>query len=1098
MRLREFLSAAAALAFLMVAGTVGLDAQQTGAVQVTVQAANTMQPLRGAQVRIAGTRIGGLTDAEGRVRLTGVPTGEQEVEAQLIGYGIRSSTVTVQAGQTASVSFDLTRRAVELEEIVVTGTGTAGIQKKRLGNTIATINSSDLVDAPTDNVDEVLAGREPGVQVLPSSGLAGEGSKIRIRGTASVTQSSEPIVYIDGVRFTRGGGSFSAIEQFGSAGDFGVGSISPLNQIDPNTIERVEVLKGAAAATLYGTEASNGVIQIFTKSGQSGTPRWSFQASGGIESMPTNRLTPHAGFVCDPDANPACGNLSSLSLEEQTENIEQRWGVSVEPYEVFERQMLADVGETGRIANVAGQVSGGSDDVTYFMAGRYHFNNGIYGFGDISDDFRGPEGQRSDDRNEQVNGTLSLNIFPAERLRVQSHAYYANTEQQTPQTANNILGVWSQMLNSRPELATCPESGPCTGLTSTNFWGTPAFATIHEAAQVTNGLTVDHFGGNAQISYQPAETVELTGTVGADIIDNNNFVNFPFGWNVDGFNQSFSVTGERNAFANTVTTITSELRGTWDWQINPDVSSSFTAGGQGFFTSSTVRGGQALDFPGPGIRNIFAGSSQFTFEDFQQNLNAGFFVQDQVGLHEFAYVTAGVRGDANSAFGDNFSVVFYPKLSTSLVFSDLEGWDSDLVSTFRVRGALGTSGLQPGDFDQFRTFAPLPGPAGTGFEPDNIGNPDLKPEKTTEIEAGFEAGLFQDLVSIEASGWHRTVNDMLVNVQFPPSGGFLNRQVQNIGELESKGVDLKVSWQALDKEDVALNVFANGAYLQQEVTDLGGAAPQKVGGTYIRPRQFIIEGMAPGAFLGAKLQDVPIPLDAGAMGVGSACTAPSEADALSYFSQPRNPSEFEVLPINCGTTDMLLTPLGKPWPNWQGAFGVDVTLFARFQLHSMWEYKTGDYSVQDLSGQFRRSHPTIGRATPGSAEVNAVMQNPASSAEQRLDAALEWAQNYRSLQPMAGLNGIFPADYLRWRELSLSYEVPRSIARTLRMSTLSLVGRARNLALMVNGDYPGISPELNETGQCVANDVDCNLNVGQEGWRMPIPRRFTVAVRATF
>jgi hypothetical protein len=462
-------------------------------------------------------------------------------------------------------------------------------------------------------------------------------------------------------------------------------------------------------------------------------------------------------------------------------------------------------------------------------------------------------------------------------------------------------------------------------------------------------------------------------------------------------------------------------------------------------------------------------------------------------------VTAGFRGDANSAFGDNFSIVIYPKVSASLVFSDLPSWNSTLLSTFRVRGALGTSGLQPGDFDKFRTFEALPSTVGSGVQTDNLGNPDLKPEKTTEIEAGFEAGLFQDRVSLDITGWHRTVNDLLVNKQFPPSGGFLNQQVENIGQMKSKGIDAKINWQAYQSDKISLALFANGAYLQQKITDLGGAAPQKVGGSYPRPRNFIKQGYAPGAFFGAKLDpNAAIPLDAGTMGVGSACTAPSQADALSYFSQPRDPSEFEVLTIACGSSDYLLQPLGKPFPNWQGSFGVDLTLLQHFQLHSLWEYKIGDYFVQDLSGQFRRSNPIIGRNTLGSAQVTAIMEDPSSTAQQRLDAALEWARNYRSLNPMSGLNAVYKANYLRWRELSLAYNFPDEIAHKLHMASLSLIGRARNMALTVDNAYPGLSPELNETGQCVSGSVNCNFTIGQEGWRMPIPRRFTIAVRAGF
>lgn len=1069
MRLRDILSAFAALALLSLATTVGLDAQQTGAVSVTVQAANTAEPLQGVQVRVRGTERGGLTDAEGRIRLTGLQPGQRDVEARLIGFGTETSTVTVQAGETVSVSFDLPRRAVELEEIVVTGTGTAGIQKKRLGNTIATISGSELENAPTASVDEMLAARQPGVEISPSSGLAGEGAKIRVRGSSSVTQSNEPLIYLNGVRMTNKGGNFAGNAAAGTSA--GVGAISPLNAIDPTTIERIEVLKGAAAATLYGTEASNGVIQIFTKTGRDAAPRWNFQVEGALEQMPTNRIIPNAGFA---------------RSQEQIDRIQQRWGRDVGLFEVLSEPLLEEADEMGRLTRVSGQVSGGGETVNYFASGRYGFHNGIYGFGDLPDDFRGPEGDRSDDRNEQVNGSANIGIFPSDKLRVQLNTYYTNTQQAAPQTSNNIFGAWSTLIFSKPELAL--DTDP---LEEGNFFGSPVFATTREAAQTLTEQAVDHYGGSGNVTLRPGQQITLNATVGADVLNNRSFTQVPFGWNVDNF-ATDDVEGARFAAAQTVTTITGELRGSWDAEVGSDWTNTFTAGGQGFFEEDDTRGGDVLGFPGPGLQSLSGGTSQFTLETFGQNLNAGFFLQDQVGYKDFAFVTVGGRADVNSTFGDEFDVAVYPKASFSLVVSDALGWEGQTLSTLRVRGAYGQSGLQPGDFDRFRTFVSLPSASGPGVAPDNLGSETLKPEESTELEGGIEAGLFNERLALSGTYWHRTVNDLLVSKQFPPSGGFVNRQVVNIGEMEGEGVDVELNFQAVEGEDFSLNLHGNAAYLTQTVTDLGGAPPVKTGGSYPRYRNFIIEGFSPGAFFGAALDESgETPLD-----ISGTCTASTEAEALAFFSEPRNPSDFEVLPLDCGTADVVQQHLGKPAPDWQGSFGFDMTFLGNFEMRNLFEYKAGNFQWQDLSGAFRRSNALIGRNTPGAAQVAATMENPSSTPQERLDAALEWARNFRALAPMSGLNQIFDADYLRWRELSLSYSVPPDFAsRILGARSITISARARNLALMVNDDYPGLSPELNQTGQCVSGELDCNFLTGVEAWRMPLPRRFSLAIR---
>ena len=207
-----------------------------------------------------------------------VPAGEHVVRAEYLGYRRVDQTVQVEAGQAVQVTFDLQETALQLDEIVVTGAGQQ-TERRKLGNTVAAISVTELEDAPTLSFSEILQGREPGVIAMPEGGVTGEGARIRIRGSASLSQSNEPIVYVDGVRVDRGGGYSSPYIDTG-----GGGQPSRLDDIQIESIERVEILKGAAAATLYGTEASNGVIQIFTKKGRSGAPRWTLSSELGASN----------------------------------------------------------------------------------------------------------------------------------------------------------------------------------------------------------------------------------------------------------------------------------------------------------------------------------------------------------------------------------------------------------------------------------------------------------------------------------------------------------------------------------------------------------------------------------------------------------------------------------------------------------------------------------------------------------------------------------------------------------------------------------------------------------------------------------------------
>ncbi|MGQ0640116.1 MAG: TonB-dependent receptor plug domain-containing protein [Gemmatimonadaceae bacterium] len=216
-------------------------AQTTGTAEGTVSEVGSGRPLAGVQVFVAGTSLGVVSAPNGTFRITGAPARRVEVRTRLLGYAPPAKAATVPAGGSVRVNFELQISALQLEQVVVTGSGQA-TEVKRLGNTVS------VVQAPKDllinDVSALLSAREPGLSSITSAGLTGQGARLRIRGNASITQSNEPVVFVDGVRIESGGGMTSRIDD-----------------IDPTTIDRVEVLKGAAAATLYGTEASNGVIQ---------------------------------------------------------------------------------------------------------------------------------------------------------------------------------------------------------------------------------------------------------------------------------------------------------------------------------------------------------------------------------------------------------------------------------------------------------------------------------------------------------------------------------------------------------------------------------------------------------------------------------------------------------------------------------------------------------------------------------------------------------------------------------------------------------------------------------------------------------------------
>jgi TonB-dependent SusC/RagA subfamily outer membrane receptor len=333
----------AAAAFVLAFATDGA-AQATGTIEGKVTETGSGRPLVGAQVFVAGTTVGSVTNERGEYRVTGAPARQVELRVRLIGYSPINRTVVVTAGQTITQDIQVGVSALQLEQVVVTGTGSQ-VEVKKLGNTIATIQPPAF--APISTPSQLLQARDAGVSILPASGLAGEGSRIRIRGNASLSMSNEPIVFVDGVRINTAGGGMGA---------GGGGSVSRLDDIDPSSIDRVEVLKGAAAATLYGTEASNGVIQIFTKKGASGQARWTFNAEQAAMNFDVDRIKPNCGVA---KYDTAASRLGSF------------FGQQVTAYQPFCINASDDILGVGMGTTVNGSVTGGTSGFTYFASGRY-------------------------------------------------------------------------------------------------------------------------------------------------------------------------------------------------------------------------------------------------------------------------------------------------------------------------------------------------------------------------------------------------------------------------------------------------------------------------------------------------------------------------------------------------------------------------------------------------------------------------------------------------------------------------------------------------------------------------------------------------------
>ncbi len=1070
---------------------------QTGTVRGEVTDTQNGEPLPGVSVVVEGANTGAATGGDGSYEIQDVPVGEQVLRATFVGFSDQEKTIEVRAGEVTEVNFQMGADPLGMDEVVVTGTGGA-VEKRKLGNTISTIDAGGLEDSPVARVGELLQGREPGVTGLPGGGMTGQGTEIRIRGSSSLSRSNEPVVYVDGIRYNSSAG-FGGLVNDGADG----GNTSRLDDINPESIERVEILKGAAAATLYGSEASNGVVQIFTKRGDANldAPRYSFSTTQGFTQFPEGRVRDQVGYA---------------SFDQQIDNMEQVMGGDFSKYELVRQNAVTDMFETGRVQTYSGSLEGGNDIVTYYASGRFSTENGPLG-----SPTRGSISARPSDAATRSQANVNLGITPTESTQISVTTAYNQLSFQTYTNSNNIYAPVTMAFSSNPKDVTPGEDGL--------EYGQNTFASVEEALQQALDQEVERFTGTANINYRPLEMLTLDGTFGADFSSSFGTETRPFGWDLDGLT-GFVTEGQRLTSNVRNLELTLNTRAILENEFE-SIESTFTAGVQGFVTRRRTTSEGGSSFPGPGFNVTDAASQIDPFEQFREIVQLGLFGQEQIGLNNFAYLTLGGRLDANSAFGSDFDAVFYPKVSGSVVLSDLEFWGDAVgpFSTFRLRGAVGQSGLQPGAFDAVTTYGSIVSDV-AGVVPNNVGNENLKPEITTEWEAGTEVGAFQDRLTLEATYWNRTTADALVQRQFSPAGGFRNAQLVNIGTLKGQGVDLSVESNVLDREDLSVDLFANAAYLWEQVEDLGGAPPIKAGGSYPRPRNYVVEGYAPGAHFGAALQEVPegrLPVDlidesGGSVQPGQDGNPDSRA-ALVQYLDGRDLSELmtdggladfpistdEVL-LKGPATDAIGGNLdhykGKPFPDWNGSFGFDATVFGNFSISTLFEYKAGNFAVNNLSGAFAGRSPGLGRNTETVARAgrNFVTGGvdedfqPQGDGEVRTQALETWIFEELGLAPFSGLNYIEDADFIRWRELSVTYDLPSGWVSQLGARSSSITFAGRNLKLWTPTGYSGIDPESNEVSAGSGGSVDQNFRKGIEAWQVPVQRRFTLKLQISF
>src|SRR6266516_1190165 len=767
---------------LYVAVTLGLSvvarplSAQTGSVQGTVTAAATSEPVVGAEVTIAGTNIGVRTGPDGRFTLGNVAAGLRELRILAIGYRLATLRLTITADQVTQTNVQLTPSVLQLDAVVVTGT--AGLARVReVGNSIAQVNLSQVKDPPA-NMDQLLQARAPGLSVMQTSGMAGEGAQIRLRGAISVSQSNQPIVYVDGIRVRSEGYRRNRPPFDDSNGFRGANyQASPLNDISPADIDHIEIIKGSAASTLYGTEAAAGVIQIFTKHGTSGAPRWSFETGQGFaqlrpfgtDSVPYVNLRPAGAVNGQCHENPVVGCS---------------W--------------IRNAYRSRYAGSVSGGLSGGAG-FKYYVSGTWDDNDGVLPL--------------DNERKLVTRGNFGFSLF--DNVRVDWNTMYGKTDLSNTPAGNNAHGLVLNVYRAERNYRNSSDPRVIDSLLNQT---------------ITSGIERLVTGGT--VTYTPASWFSHRVTIGYDLAQQENRNLRPFGFVA-------APQGILNDEQIRYSILTADYVGNLDFRLSPQLASTFSFGGQSITSEEVRTTAYGEGFPGPGLPVVSNAALFVASEARLRVVNAGFFFQDVLKFRDRYFLTGGVRFDGNTAFGRSLGLQAYPKVSGSYVISDEPFWPANLGEV-KLRGALGWSGRAPGAFDAVRSWTAVTSSGQSGVEPGQVGDTLIGPERTREAELGFDAALFGNRLTLEATWYHRLTSDALYSVRQIPSVGWPVSQLANVGSMSNTGVELSVIGTLVNQPNWGLDLGGSVYTNQSLVRDLGRTAlgptvPFAAGGGWVEP-----------------------------------------------------------------------------------------------------------------------------------------------------------------------------------------------------------------------------------------------------------------------
>jgi TonB-linked SusC/RagA family outer membrane protein len=1031
-----------ALAGLAALSPAVAHAQARGEVAGQVTAAESGAALSGAQVRIAGTARQTVTDAGGRYRLTGVAPGSYTLTVSVIGRAAGSRAVTVAAGETATANFSLTASAVALEGVVVNAVTGQAQRRVEVGTNVGQINVAEVEKGPITQASDLLQGRVTGVTLQGASGTAGSGQRIRIRGANSLSLSNDPLLYIDGVLAASSRGGIT----------LGGQDYSRFNDINPEDIQNIEILKGPAASAIYGTAAANGVILVTTRRGRAGATVWRGYADAGTQEVrneyPINYIALDVLGTATGTESEYCGvgvaGCSATQIARRALNT--RNNIATAPYAVCPNYLAALAAGTtgactqdrvlsfdqfrdsrtspfqdGSMGKVGLSVSGGTEGLTYYLSGDRQTEAGVIQPNNL----------------ERLSLRTNLTANVGRRANVAVNAAYVTSETDRLSSDNS---TFSPLINAALGPARYLEGMESD--TVGNAGARPGALLGYNYAdqrKVTADQSVDRFIIGSTVNFRPFSWLAVNGNAGLDFF--SRYDRQTMNPAVLPLSDTY-LRGFRDSYRADNYQWTSNASGVATVNLTDNIVSTSTLGGS--FQRSLFEQVNCFGAGIPaGTRSCGATTSLFFVDEaYTDQRTLGGFARQEFALNDRFFVAASIRADNNSGLVSG--LIYYPSANASWVLSD-EPFFPELgfLSQLRLRAAVGQSGQRPG-FGEAETFFGSRVVQSTAAETPALiltrtGNPNLKPERTTEIEGGFDLGLFEDRLSADFTYFTRRSEDALISRNLAPSAGLTGSVFENLGSVRNWGSELGINALILNRDNFRFNARLSATVLRNEIEELGeGIAPI----SFNRGAQVHREGYSAGGFYAT-----PITYN-DANGDGRLSRTEVKVDSSRFLVVPnlKDPNKRDTLNV---------TYLGPALPtNTQGLSG-ELTLFKNFTISTLFERRAGNKQLNYTT--FFRCRQQ-GQTSATFSQCSALANPEATLQEQAAYIGSQFAE-FGSTP----FGYIEDADFIKWRELSVRFGVPESLVGRfplLKGAALSVSGR--NLKTWT--DYTGLDPEINESG----------------------------------